>query len=81
MNICLVGHELVKGGAGRQGHLAALGIVLRVVAQVLPSYPILVPEITNKELSTEGNDKKNPPPPQQTMRIHWPRLRFSGTCA
>jgi hypothetical protein len=50
-----------------------------VVAQVLPSYPVLVSGITDKELSTEGNDQKSPP--QQTMRLQWPRLRFSGTYA
>jgi hypothetical protein len=57
MEVGFVDHELVQGWLGSQRHLVALRIILRVVTQVLPCYPVLIPEIihpTNQTLPTKG---------------------------
>jgi hypothetical protein len=47
MEVGLVDHELVQRGLGSQRHLVAFRIVLRMVTQVLPCYPVLIPDKTH----------------------------------
>jgi hypothetical protein len=59
MEVGLVDHELVQGGLGSQRHLVAFRIILRVVTQVLPCYPVLIPNITHPTIKHYSTYKRS----------------------